>query len=181
MLCCAYVNVSVDPIIGVGQKSETFWTRALEKYLLHTEKHLSDNGEELPVRNSASLQQRWKKKIASPMQLWNKFYRRTKSVKRSGWNEDNYVEEASKLYNEEVGKPFGLEKCVVVLHKLPKFDPMVSGTEDCSSSHVVADREFLVDDTSDDDNYYDTKTDEDEDVMSKKTNRSSTGSNKKEK
>ncbi len=64
-------------------------------------------------------------------------------MKRSGWNEDNYVEQASKLYNE-VGKTFGLaEKCVVVLNKLPKFDPMVSGTED-SSSHVVAGRDFLV-------------------------------------
>ena len=179
MLCCAYVNVSVDPIVGVGQKSETFWTRVLEKYLLLTEKHLSDYGAELPVRNSASLQQRWKKKIAYPMQLWNKFYRRIKSVKRSGWNEDNYVEEASKLYKEEVGKAFGLEKCVVVLHKLPKFDPMVSGTED-SSPHVVAGSEFLVDDTSDDENYEDAKTDDD-DVVSKRTNRSSTGSNKKRK
>jgi hypothetical protein len=170
--------VSVDPIVGVGQKSETFWTRVLEKYLFLTEKHLSDYGAELPVRNSASLQQRWKKKIAYSMQLWNKFYRRIKSVKRSGWNEDNYVEEASKLYKEEVGKEFGLEKCVDVLHKLPKFDPMVSGTEE-SSSHVVAGSEFLVDDdTSDEENYFDTKTDED-DVMSKRTNRSSTGSAKK--
>jgi hypothetical protein len=173
MLCCAYVSVSVDPIVGVGQKSEAFWTRVLEKYLLLTEKHLSDYGAELPVRNSASLQQRWKKKIAYQMQLWNKFYRRIKSVKHSGWNEDNYVEEASKLYQEEVGKTFGLEKCVDVLHKLPKFDPMVSGTEE-SSTPVVAGS----DDTSDEDNYFDTKTDED-DAMSKRTSRSSTGSNKK--
>ena len=69
ILCCAFVNVSVDPIIGVGQKSETFWTQVLEKYLLRTEKHLSDYGAELLVRNSASLQQRWKKKIEHPMQL----------------------------------------------------------------------------------------------------------------
>ena len=80
-------------------------------------------------------------------------------MKRSGWNKDSYVKEASKLYKEEVGKTFGLEKCVVVLHKLPKFDLMVSGTED-SSSHVVAGSEFLVDDTSDDKNYADTKTDD---------------------
>jgi hypothetical protein len=137
MLCCTYVNVSVDPIIGVGQQSETFWTLVLEKYLLRTENHLSDYSAELQVRNSALLQQRWKKKIAHPMQLWNKFYRQIKSVKRSGWNKDNNVEEASKLYKKEVGKTFGLEKCIVVLHKLPKFDPMVSGTKD-SSSHVVA-------------------------------------------
>jgi hypothetical protein len=60
---------------------------------------------------------------------------------------------------------------------LPKFDPMVSGTED-SLSHVVASSKTLVDDTSDDKNYADTKTDDD-DVMSKRTNRSSTGSNNK--
>ena len=65
MLCCAYINVSVDPIVGAGQKSETFWTRVLEKYLLLTEQYLADNGDELPVRNSASLQQRWKKRIAN--------------------------------------------------------------------------------------------------------------------
>ncbi len=98
-------------------------------------------------------------------------------MKRIGWNKDNYVEEASKLYKEEVGKTFGLEKCVVVLHKLPKFDPMVSGTED-SSSQAVAGSKFLADNTSDDENYADTKTDDD-DGMSKRTNRSSTGSNKK--
>ncbi len=60
---------------------------------------------------------------------------------------------------------------------LPKFDPMVSGTED-SLSHVIAGSKFLVDNTSDDENYADTKTDDD-DVMSKRTNRSSSGSNKK--
>ncbi len=64
-----------------------------------------------------------------------------------------------------------------MLHKLPKFDPMVSGTEE-SSSHVVAGSKFLLDDTSDEENYFDTKTDED-DAMSKRTNRSSTGSAKK--
>jgi hypothetical protein len=84
MLCCAYINVSVDPIIGAaGQKPEIFWTRLLEKYLLLTEQYLSDNGEELPVRNSVSLQHRWKKRITNSMQLWNEFYRQVKSVKRS--------------------------------------------------------------------------------------------------
>ncbi len=72
-------------------------------------------------------------------------------MKRSGWNKDNNVEEASKLYKKEVGKTFGLEKCIIVLHKLPKFDPMVSGTKD-SLSHFVAGSKFLVDNTSDDKN-----------------------------
>jgi hypothetical protein len=37
LIACAYVNVSVDPIKGVGQKSEAFWTRVLEKYVLLSE------------------------------------------------------------------------------------------------------------------------------------------------
>jgi hypothetical protein len=181
MLCCAYINVSVDPIIGVGQKSETFWTRVLEKYLLLTEQYLADNGDELPVRNSASLQQRWKKRIANSMQLWNKFYRQVKSVKRSGWNEDNYLEEASKLYKEEVGKTFGLENCVPVLHKLPKFDPMLSGSTEESSSPRFASADFLVDDTTSDDDYEGAEESDEDEVMSKRTQKSSIGSNKKAK
>ena len=173
MLCCAYVNVSVDPIVGVGQKAETFWTRVLEKYLLLTEKHLSDSGAELPVRNTDLLQQLNKKKIGYSMQLWNKFYRQiNKAVKRSGWNEDNYVDEASKLYKEETGKSFGLDKCVVVLRKLPKFDPMLSGTEDSSPPAVVA---SAVYNTSDDED------DVEDTAETERNNRSSTGFKKKRK
>ena len=80
-----------------------------------------------------------------------------------------------------MGKTFGLEKCVAGLHRLPKFDPMLSGsTEESSSSHLAS-GEFLVDDTtSDDDNEGAEESDEDE-VMSKRTQRSSIGSNKKRK
>jgi hypothetical protein len=31
LISCAYVNVSVDPVKGFGQKSDTFWTRVHEK------------------------------------------------------------------------------------------------------------------------------------------------------
>ncbi len=75
-----------------------------------------------------------------------------------------------------MGKTCGLEKCVAVLHQMTKFDTMVSGTKD-SLSQVVAGSENLVDNTSDDKNYEDTKTDDD--VMSKRRNRSSIGSNKR--
>jgi len=58
LIACAYVNVSVDPIKGVGQKSEAFWTRVLEKYVLLSEKYLSENGVEIPVINKESIEQR---------------------------------------------------------------------------------------------------------------------------
>jgi hypothetical protein len=57
LIACAYMNASVDPIKGVGQRSETFWTRALEKYVILSEKYLSENGVEIPVRNKDSIEQ----------------------------------------------------------------------------------------------------------------------------
>ena len=64
LIACAYVNVSVDPIKGVGQKADTFWTRVLKKYVILSEKYLANNGVEIPVQNKDSIEQRWKKKIS---------------------------------------------------------------------------------------------------------------------
>ena len=141
LIACAYVNVSVDPIKGVGQKSETFWTRVLEKYVILSEKYHFENGVEIPVRNKESIEQRWKKKISKPVQLWNKLYRQVKSLPQSGWNEDNYVEEAGKLYQEEVGEPFKCAKCLPVVHQLPKFDPMITSVVSYSSPDNAADND----------------------------------------
>ena len=58
LIACAYINVSVDSIKGVGQKADTFWTRVLEKYVIFSEKYLADNGVEIPVRNKDSIEQR---------------------------------------------------------------------------------------------------------------------------
>ena len=72
-----------------------------------------------------SIEQRWKKRISKNVQLWNKHYRQLKGMQKSGWNEDKYIEEASALYKSHTGETFRFAKCVPVLHKLPKFDPMV--------------------------------------------------------
>ncbi len=77
------------------------------------------------MRTKDSIKQRWKKRIAKSVQLWNKHYKQLKGMNKSGWNEDKYVEEASNFYKGETGEPFCFQKCVPVLHKLPKFDPMV--------------------------------------------------------
>ena len=67
-------------------------------------------------------------------------------MKRSGWNEEKDVKEASNLYKGETGDLFCLKKCVPVLHMLPKFDPMVVVGVTSSS------RKVHVDDSSADDN-----------------------------
>ncbi len=59
------------------------------------------------------------------MQLWNKHYTQLKGIDKSGWNEEKYIKEASNFYMGETGELFCFKKCVPVLHKLQKFDPMV--------------------------------------------------------
>ena len=71
------------------------------------------------------MEQRWKKRISKNVQLWNKQYWKLKGMNKGGWNEDKHVEEASALYQSDTGEVFRFAKCVPVLHKLPKFDPMV--------------------------------------------------------
>ena len=98
LISCAYVNVTADPIRGVGQKSETFWSRVHDKFVILSRQYTIENNIDIPTRNEESIEQRWKKKISKCVQLWNKFCRQLKSVERSGWNEDKYIEEAGKLY-----------------------------------------------------------------------------------
>jgi hypothetical protein len=54
-----------------------------------------------------------------------------KKQNKSGWKEDDYMEEAGILYEEENNKPFNFMLCLFVLHNHPKFDPMTS-TEDAN-------------------------------------------------
>ena len=57
-------------------------------------------------------------------------------MKQGGWNKDNYIEEAGNLFKEEVGEPFKNAKCAPILHKLPKFDPMIATNNSSPSSHL---------------------------------------------
>jgi hypothetical protein len=117
--------VTVDPIKGVRQKSDNFWSRVHERFVILSRRHSIENGIEIPLRNKESIEQRWKKKISKSVQLWNKVYRQLKSLEQCGWNEEKYIEEAGTLYLSEKGEPFKYAKCVPGVPKLPTFDLMV--------------------------------------------------------
>jgi hypothetical protein len=65
LIACAYVNVTVDPIRGVGQKSDNFWTRVHDRFVILSRRHSIENGIEIPLRNKESIEQRWKKMVAN--------------------------------------------------------------------------------------------------------------------
>ena len=49
-------------------------------------------------------------------------------------NEYDYIDKAGKLYQAEVDEPFKCAKCVPVVQKLPKFDPMITSSVVSNSS-----------------------------------------------
>jgi hypothetical protein len=58
-LCKAYVNVTLNPIDGVGQKSKEFWDHIHRKYCLLLKE---DNpSEALPERDSESLKNQFQR------------------------------------------------------------------------------------------------------------------------
>jgi hypothetical protein len=62
LIAMAFVHVTVDPIKGVGQKSETSWTRVHEKFCLLQQKELAIIGHNIYIRTRDSIEQRWKKR-----------------------------------------------------------------------------------------------------------------------
>jgi len=80
----AYTNVTVDPIRGVGQKGENFWTRVHDKFCMLQQKELVESGQHIQVQTKDSIKQRWKKRIAKSVQLSNKLYKQLKGKNKVG-------------------------------------------------------------------------------------------------
>ena len=112
----AFVSVSKDPINGSQQRANIFWAKVHQKYKLMIAQQDKINQPE--VRTMDSVKQRYTKTIARETGKFNKFYISIKNQNKSGWNEDNYVEEAERLYEEECNKPFNFLSCKCILSQV---------------------------------------------------------------
>ena len=82
LIVSAWLNVSLDPILGSGQKRTTFWAKV--------EQYFSDNKTWLGDRNSNSLMNRWST-INGAVVKFIGCYENIESLNRSGTNEDMRV------------------------------------------------------------------------------------------
>jgi hypothetical protein len=132
----AFVSVSEDPINGSQQRANIFWAKVHQKYKVLLAQQDKRNQPE--IRSVDSVKQRYTKVIAKEICKFNKHYILLKKQNKSGWAEDNYIEEAGMLYEDECNKPFNFLSCVLILHKHPKFDPMINpaGKTNDRSRHV---------------------------------------------
>jgi hypothetical protein len=117
----AWVSASTNAAEGDEKTSQVFWKEVSEKY-----EKLAQQDPSVEVwedRDPDSLMNRFQRSIQKGVQYWNKYYKKAKESKPSGWSEDDYIAKANELYEEVEGKPFKVAHCVPIMHQLPKWKP----------------------------------------------------------
>ena len=125
-LARAYVNVSENPVKGVGQKIDVFWRQIKQSFdVLKAEEGYQESQTKDVDWSWEQLRERFQRSIARPVLKFNKYYKQVKTDNPSGANQDDILELAAERYREAEGRAFTLTACVAVLHEMPRFDPMI--------------------------------------------------------
>uniref|UniRef100_A0A2N9IL80 No apical meristem-associated C-terminal domain-containing protein n=1 Tax=Fagus sylvatica TaxID=28930 RepID=A0A2N9IL80_FAGSY len=112
LLVSAWLNISMDPIVGNQQKRNTYWDNIYEYFEKERTSCIS--------RSANSLMHRW-----STIQVkTNKFCGCLAQVERrneSGLNEQDKICRAKEMFRSLLGAPFQFEHCWNVLRHNPKW------------------------------------------------------------
>ena len=120
-ICKAFVNCTLDPIVGCNQKSATFWNAVHAKF-----NEILTQESDVYMENKwkvSSINSRFLKTISPRVSIFTGFHKQILEKEMSGWTPEMYFTAAMQLYLEQVGKNFKHKECVEILQKLPKFDP----------------------------------------------------------
>jgi hypothetical protein len=125
LLAVAWVSATDNPIVGVGQKSHTFWGDVHKRYCQLQEKSVSP--ETKFPRSWNQLKGRFLCHIQLNVNVFNRYYKKAADNIPSGNSSTvtAIIDRAMEEYQKDQGKPFRFSLCVPILHKIPKFDPMV--------------------------------------------------------
>lgn len=123
-LASAFVNVSENPIFGNNQTGENFWLTVATRY---NELAIDGLDEDMFIaRNANALKNRFKRLLSPQVMLFNRFWKEARNPRKSGWTEQMYNDHAKELFLAFTKKPFLHDKCIPIMHKMPKFNPETS-------------------------------------------------------
>jgi hypothetical protein len=97
-LCKDYVNVTLNPIDGVGQKSKEFWDHIHRRYCLFLKEDCPTDV--MPERDSESLRNPFQRQIQRKMNIYNKYYKQVKECPPSGTTEEELHKLAAGNYRD---------------------------------------------------------------------------------
>ena len=144
-LCKAWLAASEDSINGTGQKAKSFWSSVFEVRVNLLCNEAPDGENSATDRTQSSVQSRWGT-INREVTKFCGIHAQVKSVAKSGWNDDNYYDEAEKLYVAESkakSKPtkFAFKVCWEVLKVAPKWTVNCGYIHDPKSASKMSEEE----------------------------------------
>jgi hypothetical protein len=126
-LTSCYLTISEDSIVGVGQKSETFWNGITQKFT-------SAGGSEATSRTARSLSSKWNE-ISRACKKFTGYYNAQERLNESGTTEEDMMDKALLEYKAREGsltknnqtyvpKEFVFVECWKVLKEHPRWASM---------------------------------------------------------
>jgi hypothetical protein len=135
-LCKAYVNVTLNPIDGVGQKASAFWDHIHRKYCVLLKE---DNpSEALPDRDSESLKNRFQRQIQKKMNVYNRYYKQVKECPPSRTTEEEWYKIAADNYRDAEGHSFPFKTAFASSIPSSQFEELDVGRHDILHEHLKA-------------------------------------------
>ncbi|KAJ1295423.1 hypothetical protein BS78_01G222800 [Paspalum vaginatum] len=109
----AWLEISCDPVIGNGQKGESFWKRVVERYNYRRGQHLE--------RTLRSLQSRWNNAIKPQVSTFSDYYAEALRLNPSGMSDADETSLAASNFVDVEGHAFGYMHCWDVMKDEPKW------------------------------------------------------------
>lgn len=109
-----WCKATLNEVRGNYQDEGKYWSKVAECY------NQAMSVQKFPYRSIDSLQARWRK-LNHNCTKFNGIYMQLKRLQKSGFTEDDYVNEAKKLYQSEVHSVFNSIGCWMIIKDHPKW------------------------------------------------------------
>ncbi|CAN6357005.1 unnamed protein product [Urochloa humidicola] len=119
-LASAWLNTSKDPIHGNDKKIDSFWGQITEKF-----------NKDLPpgrTRESTHLKLHWSQ-LSTKINEFNGYWSSVCKMNKSGYSDDQLMDEAQKMYTKKYKKPFAHIHWWRILKSEPKWCTSVAQAE----------------------------------------------------
>lgn len=129
-ICCAWLDVSQDPIVSTNQKSDTMYNRVLARFLeICAEKNAV---EDYKSRTVQAIKSRWSN-ISKTVSKFVGCLIKVESINQSGATPADNYKKALSLFRTDSGGHFNLTHCYVILSIAPKWQHYAAGPTNAPS------------------------------------------------
>ena len=126
----AWLNTSKDPIHGNDKKGDSFWGQVTEEF--------NKNCVPDRIRDTNQLKIHWSR-LSKTINEFNSFWTTVSNMNKSGYSDDQLMDEAQQRFEKKNGKPFTLVHWWKILKNEPKWRAHVGQSEKEKKKNIHVD------------------------------------------